>query len=429
MTLPLALSLFRKQRRAAHYCACHECDLLVAVPRLLEGEQANCPRCGNQLAILPRYPLQRPLVYALTSLIMLLCANVLPFLAINAKGLANSMTLFQAAGVLFDEDYRVLSILVYLCMQLLPMTCLLLICYLYGGYRLLHRPPPLSPQACRWLFRLLPWSMVEVFLVGVLVSLIKIASLAEVSIGHGFWCFVVFCLMYIKSMVHLDKSWMWDLFKGPMRPQHALIEGISARAQGVTPCHGCGALLSVKEHHCPRCGHGVHPRTPESIQRCVALLIAASILYLPANLLPIMVTESLGSETYSTILGGVVLLWEMGSYPVAMIIFIASVVVPIAKILALFWLCFSVSPHDGHHRRGRTRLYRLTEFVGRWSMVDVFVVAILVALIRMGKLMSIYPGAAAMAFASVVVVTMLAAMQFDPRLIWDTPREKDLNRE
>jgi len=254
MTLPLALSLFRKQRRAAHYCACHECDLLVAVPRLLEGEQANCPRCGNQLAILPRYPLQRPLVYALTSLIMLLCANVLPFLAINAKGLANSMTLFQAAGVLFDEDYRVLSILVYLCMQLLPMTCLLLICYLYGGYRLLHRPPPLSPQACRWLFRLLPWSMVEVFLVGVLVSLIKIASLAEVSIGHGFWCFVVFCLMYIKSMVHLDKSWMWDLFKGPLRPQHALIEGISARAQGVTPCHGCGALLSVKEHHCPRVG-------------------------------------------------------------------------------------------------------------------------------------------------------------------------------
>lgn len=429
MSLPLALSLFRKQRRAAHYCACHECDLLVAVPRLLEGEQASCPRCGNQLAILPRHPLQRPLVYALTSLIMLLCANVLPFLAINAKGLANSMTLFQAAGVLFDEDYRVLSILVYLCMQLLPMACLLLVCYLYGGYRLLQRPPPLSPMACRWLFRLLPWSMVEVFLVGVLVSLIKIASLAEVSIGLGFWCFVAFCLMYIKSMVHLDKSWMWDLFKGPLRPQHTLIEGMGAQEQGVTPCHGCGALLSVEEHYCPRCGHGVHPRTPESIQRCVALLIAASILYLPANLLPIMVTESLGSETYSTILGGVVLLWEMGSYPVAMIIFVASVVVPIAKILALFWLCFTVSRSDDHHKRGRTRLYRMTEFVGRWSMVDVFVVAILVALIRMGKLMSIYPGAAAMAFASVVVVTMLAAMQFDPRLIWDTPREKDPHRE
>ena len=413
---------------ASHEVICHECDLLVQVPRLQEGEQALCPRCGNNLGMLPKYPLQRPLVYALTSLIMLLCANVLPFLSINAKGMASSMNLYQAASVLFSEDYRLLSIAIYLCMQLLPACCLLLVIYLYIGF---HRwqSPPLAASVTRWLFRLLPWTMAEVFMVAVLVSLIKIASLADIFIGSGFWCFCLFSVMYIKSMVHLDKSWMWDLFKGPLRPQHALIEGISARAQGVTPCHGCGALLSVKEHHCPRCGHGVHPRTPESIQRCVALLIAASILYLPANLLPIMVTESLGSETYSTILGGVVLLWEMGSYPVAMIIFIASVVVPIAKILSLFWLCFSVSRHDGHHRRGRTRLYRLTEFVGRWSMVDVFVVAILVALIRMGKLMSIYPGAAAMAFASVVVVTMLAAMQFDPRLIWDTPREKDPNRE
>ncbi len=430
MALSIALSLFRKHRRAAHYCACHECDLLVAVPSLREGDQASCPRCGNLLALLPKYPLQRPLVYALTSIIMLLCANFLPFLAINAKGLANSMTLFQAASVLFDEDYWILSVIVYLCMQLLPACCLLLVCYLYGSYRYLHHPPRFAEQACRWLFRLLPWSMVEVFLVGVLVSLIKIASLADVSIGNGFWCFVVFCLMFIKSVVHLDKTWMWDLIKGPLRPQHPMQEGVGALAQGVTPCHGCGALLSVQLHQCPRCGHAVHPRTPESIQRCVALLLAACVLYLPANLLPIMVTETLGSETYSTILGGVVLLWNMGSYPVAMVIFVASVVVPIAKILSLFWLCYTVGSHDNHHKRGRTRLYRLTEFVGRWSMVDVFVVAILVALIRMGKLMSIYPGAAAMAFAAVVVVTMLAAMQFDPRLIWDGEHlNKDLNRE
>ncbi len=117
--------------------------------------------------------------------------------------------------------------------------------------------------------------------------------------------------------------------------------------------------------------------------------------------------------------GGVVLLWNMGSYPVALVIFVASVLVPIAKILSLFWLCYTVSRGDIHHKRGRTRLYRLTEFVGRWSMVDVFVVAVLAALIRMGKIMSIYPGIAAMAFAGVVVVTMIAAMLFDPRLIWD----------
>lgn len=143
------------------------------------------------------------------------------------------------------------------------------------------------------------------------------------------------------------------------------------------------------------------------------------ILYIPANILPIMVTESLGQQTYSTILGGVVLLWNMGSYPVALVIFIASVLVPIVKMLAIGWLCWSVHTHRPHHRRGRTRLYRLTEFIGRWSMVDVFVVAILVALIRMGKLMSVYPGSAALAFAGVVVLTMLSAMSFDPRLLWD----------
>ena len=133
-----------------------------------------------------------------------------------------------------------------------------------------------------------------------------------------------------------------------------------------------------------------------------------------------MVTESFGQQTYSTILGGVVLLWDMGSYPVALIIFIASVLVPMVKMLAISWLCWSVYVKRLHHRRGRTRLYRLTEFIGRWSMVDVFVVAILVALIRMGKLMSVYPGSAALAFAGVVVLTMLSAMSFDPRLLWDT---------
>ena len=114
--------------------------------------------------------------------------------------------------------------------------------------------------------------------------------------------------------------------------------------------------------------------------RTWALLLTSAILYIPANLLPIMETESLGNTIYSTILGGVVLLWNMGSYPVAMVIFIASVLVPIAKILSLFWLCYTVSRGDIHHKRGRTRLYRLTEFVGRWSMVDVFVVAVLAAL-------------------------------------------------
>ncbi len=401
----------------AHTVVCHECDQVVAVPFLIEGQQARCPRCDHVLAQLPKYPMQRPLVYALTSLIMLLCANLLPFLAINARGVGSSMNLFEAAGVIFSEDYRVLAMGIYLCMQLLPACCLLIVVWIYAGFHHWAVPPGARSMA-RWLFRLQPWTMTEVFMVGVLVSLIKIASLADIRIGAGFWCFCLFSLMYLKSMMHLDRDWLWTRLAGPCPPL-PLQAGQGALAQGATLCHGCHGVVASAAGHCPRCGARVHARIPRSQEHTFALLIAACLLYLPANLLPIMVTESLGSDTYSTILGGVVLLWHMGSYPVALVIFVASVMVPITKIIALFWLCWTVQRGEPHHRFGRTRLYRVTEFIGRWSMVDVFVVAVLAALIRMGKLMSIYPGAAAMAFGGVVVVTMLAAMSFDPRLIWD----------
>jgi len=142
------------------------------------------------------------------------------------------------------------------------------------------------------------------------------------------------------------------------------------------------------------------------------------VLYIPANILPIMRTRFLGEETGNTILGGVLVLWEHGSYPIAAVIFIASIVVPLGKMIVLGYLCLSVQFHSSYSPVQRTRLYRVTEIVGRWSMVDVFVVAILVALIQLGNVMSIYPGMAALAFAVMVITTMIAAIAFDPRLLW-----------
>ena len=193
----------------------------------------------------------------------------------------------------------------------------------------------------------------------------------------------------------------------------------TARQQGLAVCHVCLALNPLQEHHCRRCHSALHARIPHSIQRTVALLITACILYIPANLMPIMTTQTLGSATDSTIVGGVLLLWEMGSYPIALVILIASVMVPIGKILALSVLCWLVHGRRRLTAAQSTRLYRLTEFIGKWSMVDVFVVAILVALIQIGDLMAVRPGAAALAFAGVVITTMVAAESFDPRLIWD----------
>lgn len=200
---------------------------------------------------------------------------------------------------------------------------------------------------------------------------------------------------------------------------------VTASARGFASCHLCLKLVDSKAHNCPRCGSAIHVRKANSVQRTLALLITASILYIPANLLPIMITDQLGSSTESTILGGVVLLIELGSIPIALVIFIASVMIPLAKLLVMFYLCWSVHHGPPESTRQRTVLYRVTEFIGKWSLIDVFVVAILVALIHLSNLLVIRPGVATIAFAGVVITSMLAAESFDPRLMWDQLEKKD----
>lgn len=210
------------------------------------------------------------------------------------------------------------------------------------------------------------------------------------------------------------------------RHQRGLIlSSRSAASKGLSSCHICWKLADVKLHKCPRCGAAMHLRKAESLQRTLALLITACVLYIPANVLPIMITDQLGSAEPSTILGGVVLLIQLGSIPIALVIFIASVMVPLGKMICMFYLCWCAGAKRQVSVRQKTVLYRMTEFVGKWSMVDVFVVAILVALVNLGGLVSIQPGLAALAFAAVVIVTMIAAESFDPRIMWDKLEEQD----
>lgn len=202
------------------------------------------------------------------------------------------------------------------------------------------------------------------------------------------------------------------------------VPGSTAASRGLACCHVCFKVAPEALHRCPRCGAALHLRKPASVQRTLALVFTAIVLYIPANVLPIMTTAQLGSVTHSTILGGVIILMHHGDLPIALVIFVASVLVPISKLLALIWLCWSVTYGDATSPHERARLYRMTELVGKWSMTDVFVVAILVALVQFGGLLLIKPGAAAIAFGLVVVTTMLAAESFDPRLIWDQMGEE-----
>ncbi|MEO9863621.1 MAG: paraquat-inducible protein A [Yoonia sp.] len=201
------------------------------------------------------------------------------------------------------------------------------------------------------------------------------------------------------------------------------IEGlITAREAGLVACRRCGQVQDIHASECPRCHATLHSRSPDSLQKVWAWMVAGIILFIPANIYPMLITRQLGDETSSTILGGVIDLMHYGSYGIAAIVFVASIVIPLGKFFAIGYLAISVQKKSNLNMHQRHKLFDAVEFIGRWSMIDVFVVAILSALVQLDTLASINPGIAAISFALSVVFTMLSAQSFDPRLIWDADR-------
>jgi paraquat-inducible protein A len=191
---------------------------------------------------------------------------------------------------------------------------------------------------------------------------------------------------------------------------------------GLALCRGCLAICEIGDRpstDCWRCREVVYPRIPRSLEKTSAYLAAAAILYVPANVLPVMHSSSLLGQQDDTILSGVVYLFRSGSWPLGLLVFVASIMVPLLKILAIGVLVWMSARRSRAHALARIRLYRVVEFIGRWSLLDIYAVTMLVALVRMGALASVQPRAGALAFAAVVVLTLLAAQSFDPRAIWD----------
>ncbi|MGZ8157410.1 MAG: paraquat-inducible protein A [Methylobacter sp.] len=198
----------------------------------------------------------------------------------------------------------------------------------------------------------------------------------------------------------------------------------TALAQGFIRCHDCGCLSkrTGKNRLCPLCGGRLHPRLPNSFQRTAALLLSAFCLYIPANIFPIMTVTRLGAGEPHTIIGGIIALMKGGMMPIALLVLVASILVPLLKLLGLSLLLLNVHYRWQTHAKKWTIMYRIIAFVGRWSMLDIFMISILVSLVDMGGVAQIIAGPAATAFAAVVVLTMFAAKSFDPRLIWDNQR-------
>jgi paraquat-inducible protein A len=224
----------------------------------------------------------------------------------------------------------------------------------------------------------------------------------------------------------------WFRRRAPRKAAPAPIDdaplAASAASRGLASCHVCGLVQTITPGHparCPRCEARVHVRKPDSLSRSWALLLAAYVLYIPANLLPMMETRTIFGLQQDTIMSGVVLFWTSGSWMLATIVFTASILVPLLKLFALTYLLLTVGRRSVDEPERRTRLYRIVELIGRWSMLDVFVVALVVALVQIRSLATITAGTGTTAFGAVVVLTLLASRCFDSRLIWDHARQEN----
>lgn len=408
---------------------CPQCDLMVELPQLSQGKKAVCPRCHTTLTARWVEPALQPVCFAISALIMMVFANLFPFINMRVSGIYSQIRLIEIPQVMVGDDYASLATLFVIFVQLVPAFCMLAIILLGLKVKLPYR---LQVVMGRIVYLAKVWCMVEIFLVGVLVSFVKLMAYGDIGVGPSFIPYCLFCLLQVRAFQCMDRYWFWQNIQPAPKLERELRIGESGLAQGLRSCPCCMATLPADMHRCPRCFTTGYARRKNSLQWTLALLITSVMLYIPANLLPIMVTEVLGNPEPSNIMSGVILLWKDGSYPVSMVIFIASIMVPSLKILAIGWLCYDASEmgqKSGYLDRHRMHfIYEIVEFVGRWSMIDVFVIGVLSALVRIGRLMSVYPAVGAILFAMVVILTMIAAMMFDPRLLWDRTKPVSTNQ-
>ncbi|MDQ6951302.1 MAG: PqiA/YebS family transporter subunit [Mariprofundales bacterium] len=404
--------------------ACPECDLLHQITPLTgEGGKAHCSRCGAKLYQKDPSALDRTLAFYLAALICFIFANLYPFLSLKIGARIETVHLTNSIWTLQQHGMPLLGLLVLLTSLLFPL--LMMIGHLY---LLLPRKWGITAPGSGWIFRLLhhitPWSMVSIFVLASLVAVVKLLDIAEIIPGIGAAAFVLMMLFTAAAEASFDSHLIWPFRTSVTQPRPLQSGHSSAAANGLICCSYCKLLapLSALEHHppCAHCGGQLHLRKPESIQRTWSLLAAATLLLIPANLYPIMTVIRFGQGEPSTILGGVIHLAAAGMWGLSLIIFFASILIPGLKLITFSSILITIQFRKAQYPVDRTRLCRLATLVGAWSMTDIFVIALLSALMKMGVVATVEPNIGALFFAAVVVTTMMAAESFDSRLIWDT---------
>ena len=398
---------------------CAGCDQAYARRPLSSTQSARCRRCGSTLEHGRRFSISTWLALTLTAAIAMVFANVFPVAVISLGGLESEATVWQSVVALAAGPGAPVAVAAGMIAIGVPALQVLTLLWILS-FAVAGRSCPYFVPAMRVLRASKPWGMIEVCLLAILVALVKLSGFLHVVAGIGVGAIVVLAPL-MAVITSRDAGDLWPLYEAdnglrlqaarPAGPDHLVACDLCGLVREGAAAQGGAAMA------CTRCGSEVRARKPDSIVRTWAFLLAALVLYIPANVLPVMYTRLLGSEAESTILEGVEEFWRSGSWDIAVLIFTASVAVPCTKFLAITLLLLDQKFPIGS-RVGKTRLLRLVEHIGYWSMLDVLVVALVTALIQFRALGIAEPRAGIVFFGAVVVLTMLAAMSFDSRLAW-----------
>lgn len=402
---------------AGELIACHECDHLHRYEPVPARARASCSYCGALLYKHIPDSLDRSLALYLTALFLFFIANACPFLSLQIGGRIEENILLSGGWALYRLGMGELGLLVFLTSIAFPLAVIAGMLALLVPVRWGYAPRYLGP-VYRLVQALMPWSLVGVFMLGSLIAIVKLQDLATVIPGTALYAFAALLLAYSAARANFDPHAFWAAV--PRGRSDFTISG----GEGLVACHTCGLLSRPEDGHgdCPRCGTPLHARIINSLHRTWALVISATLLLVPANVYPVMTVIRFGQGEPNTILTGILHLIESGMWGLALIVFFASMVVPVLKLIVLCFLLLSIQRGSNWRPRDRTLLYRATEVVGAWSMVDIFLVGLLSGLVSLGALATIRPGVGAVFFGAVVVLTMFAAHSFDSRLIWDNLR-------
>ena len=378
-----------------------------------DSVRTYCPRCGQKLEERNKGLAWQTLFLSLSCLVLLVPANLYPIIRFSFQGQWRETHLITSAILLFQQQSPIVAFAIFFTAIIAPfalhgMITAACVGLLTGWF------PRFTRSLWRLLFEFAEWGMIDVYLIALGVGAIKLLSMGSIEAKTGLWIVLLFVLISGLCMASLNPAAIWSELR--LRQARAKLPATGAPT---ATCYHCGSVQEAgEEHDCTICAAPMHARSRDKTA-VWCYLIGAFFLYFPANFLPVMNMKILEIHSDYTIMGGIIFLWEEHDYVPAIIVFLGSMVVPVVKMVALFFLLFSYRTRRSQAQQ--TALYLWVKTLGRWSMVDIFVLGVLVALGQMGVVATIEPKPGGVAFCGVVICTMFAANGYQAWWIWDKP--------